>query len=170
VKRRNLATAERATTMKTIASMKNVLLAVLLLAGAIAHADGGVGSWKGSGTTFDAQGEELGDFTVELTQTAVDAHTVELRGKVTLASGQVIPLQQRRTMNGRTFQLESNRGKGGGACFGAGLCTSYEDVGDGHAYATTIVLDGSDQMRLLITELDHGKAVRFMRQSLSRAK
>jgi len=30
------------------------------------------------------------------------------------------------------------------------------------------VLDGPSKMRLLVTELDHGQAVRFIRQTLTR--
>ena len=33
---------------------------------------------------------------------------------------------------------------------------------------TVIVMDGEDKMRLLITELDHGMPVRYIRQSLTR--
>jgi hypothetical protein len=51
---------------------------------------------------------------------------------------------------------------------GAGLCESYEDAGNGQAFATTIVVDGPDKLRLLVIELDHGQAVRYISQTLTR--
>ena len=61
---------------------------------------------------------------------------------------------------------ETNRGKGGGYCFSEGVCQTYEDAGDGKAFSTTLIVDGPNRLRLLTTELLHGKAVRFMRQTL----
>jgi hypothetical protein len=145
------------------------LLAGLTLGGtAQAGITDGVGTWKGSGTAFGAGGQELGDFTVEMVRTAIDAHTVEGRGKVVLATGEVITFRQRMIEHGNSFSMETDRGRGGGHCFGGGLCTSYEDLGSGKAYATTIVVDTPSKIRILVTELQGGRAVRFMRQELTK--
>jgi len=94
------------------------------LLGADARADmlGGLGKWQGAGSFFEADGRPAGDFSVELTRTALDPQTVETRGQATLASGQVVAFEQRMSGHGAQFSLESDRGRGGGFCFGAGLC------------------------------------------------
>jgi hypothetical protein len=147
-----------------------LLVGVTLGGKAQAGITDGVGTWKGSGTTFDAGGQELGDFTVEMVRTAINAHTVEGRGKVVLATGEVITFRQRMTEHGNSFSMETDRGRGGGHCFGGGLCTSYEDLGGGKAYATTIVVDNASKIRVLVTELANGRAIRFMRQSLTKSE
>jgi hypothetical protein len=147
------------------------LVASLASAGQLhADPDRSLGVWQGSGTVFSKDGREAAEFTIELTRTAVDQRSTETKGNVVLTTGAVIPIFQRTTQSegGVGFRLESNRGKGGGYCLGAGLCTSYEDAGNGQAFATTLVLDGPSKMRLLVTELDHGQAVRFIRQTLTR--
>jgi hypothetical protein len=144
----------------------------LVLSGvAAANPLGGIGTWRGSGTVFDTAGREVGSFKVELARTAVDANIVEAKGQVTFENGQRFPIEQRITSHGgNTFKLETPSGKGGGLCVGEGLCQSYEDVGGDKAYATTLVIDGRDRMRLITTELDHGRAVRFTRQALERSQ
>ncbi|MET0592971.1 MAG: hypothetical protein ABW133_09745, partial [Polyangiaceae bacterium] len=59
-------------------------------------------------------------------------------------------------------------GAGGGHCFANAMCQTYEERADGHAFATTIARDGADKLRILITELDKGKAVRVFQQTLSK--
>ena len=139
-----------------------------MLASASAQAGGGLGVWEGSGVTFDGSGQEIGTFRVELTRKQVEPNTVVMEGTVFLPDGRTIPLKQKQVLQGNSFSLETPRGRGGGACFGEGICQSYEDEGNGKAFAHTIALDGPNRMRLLITELENGKAVRFMRQVLTR--
>jgi hypothetical protein len=126
----------------------------------------GLGKWKGEGATFDTQGQAVGTFTVELTRTAIDADTIEMNGTVALSNGRSIPLRQRSTHRDNTFTLESNQGKGAGVCVGRGLCESYHGEGN-RFFATTVVMDSPGSMRLLITELENGKAVRFIRENLT---
>ena len=147
-----------------------VVLFLVLVATAKAGLLEGLGTWQGTGMVFDSQGREGGSFTVELIRTALDAQTVETRGSLTLATGQVIPVNQQISLRGNSFRIESNHGTGGGTCFGAGICQSYEDSGNGTVFVTTIVIDGPDRLRILVTELDHGQAVRFFRQSLTLKK
>ncbi len=130
----------------------------------------GLGLWRGTGTTFGRDGRALGDFTVELTrEKGADEQTVVTRGQAILGDGRHLPIEQKMVLDGNHFTLETNRGKGGGICLGEGLCISHEEGSDGKSFATTIVFDGPDQLRLLITELDHGQAVRFLRQTLTRS-
>jgi hypothetical protein len=138
-----------------------------------AHAEpthAGPSIWQGSGMVFGKDGRETTGFTIELRRTAVDERSTETKGTVVLGNGGTIPVYQRMTESdkGAGFRLDTNRGKGGGYCLGAGLCESYEDAGNGQAFATTTVVDGPDKLRLLVIELDHGQAVRYISQTLTR--
>lgn len=127
------------------------------------------GNWEGSGTAHAVDGTDLGTFTVSVARKANGNGKLRADGKVTLASGQVIVLwQEIEDAGAGGFRITSNNGTGGGRCFANGMCTSYEQRADGHAYATTIVRDAPDKIRLLITELDKGQAVRFMDQTLTK--
>jgi hypothetical protein len=154
--------------------MKKTKLGLLLLslcfcARSHARITDGAGHWTGKGSVIAVDGQDLGEFTVEVDRTTVDARTVDVQGKVTLASGQVIAFSERQiagTAGG--FRIESSAGKGGGRCFGDGLCQTYVETGADTARASYMAADGSEKLRVLITELDHGRAVRFIRQTLTR--
>lgn len=150
--------------------IKRGLLLSTLFTVSPAHADlmDGLGAWRGSGSSFSPEGALRGDFKVELMRTAVGASSVETRGKVTLGSGQVVPIEQRVTLTGSGFTTQSARGQGNGHCFGADLCHVTEDKGGGKSSAMTIIIDAPDRIRILITELDQGKPVEFIRQTLER--
>ncbi|HMI84589.1 MAG TPA: hypothetical protein VK550_10870 [Polyangiaceae bacterium] len=128
-----------------------------------------LGTWEGSGSATEVSGKDLGAFTVSLTRRTIGTAKVRADGKVTLANGQEIVFWQEFEDHGQSgFKLVSNNGAGGGHCFANGICQSYEQRTDGHAFATTIAKDGADKLRVLITELDSGKAVRFFQQTLSK--
>ena len=128
-----------------------------------------LGLWEGTGTASEASGKDLGVFTVSLTRKSIGNAKVRADGKVTLANGQVIVFWQEIEDHGPTgFRLVSNNGAGGGHCYANAMCQTYEERADGHAFATTIVKDGADKLRILITELDQGKAVRVFQQTLSK--
>jgi hypothetical protein len=142
-----------------------------LLAPSAAHAGvaDSLGTWEGTGTAAEAAGRDLGAFTVSLVRRSVGTGRVRADGKVTLASGQEIVFWQEYEDHGANgFRLTSNNGNGGGRCFTNAMCQTYETRADGHAFATTIATDGADKWRILVTELDHGKAVRFFQQTLSK--
>jgi hypothetical protein len=146
-------------------------LSLVGLASAPAHAgiSDCLGTWEGAGTTTEVSGKDLGAFTVSLTRKSTGNAKVRVDGKVTLANGQEIVLWQEIEDHGQSgFKLASNNGTGGGHCFVNGICQSYEQRADGHAFATTIAKDSTDKLRILITELDNGRAVRFFQQTLSR--
>jgi hypothetical protein len=155
-------------------NIKSGLAAVVLMGGALvgnqARADmlEGLGNWHGSGAVLGANGRAEGTFKVALTRAAAGPGSVSTSGQVELASGQVIPFAQTVTVgeDGK-FSLDSDRGRGAGFCLGAGLCQSYEDRGNSTGAYTLIVIDSPDTIRIVITELDRGRAVRFIRQTLT---
>jgi hypothetical protein len=145
-----------------------LLLTSLIAQAARADMLEGLGEWQGHGTRYALDGRAMGDFSVELQRTASGPHSVETRGKIKLATGQVIPFETRVTVAGSGFVVESGRGKGSGHCFGADFCYIYEDSGNGRSSAMTIVIDGPSQIRIFVTELEGGKPVQFMRQALTK--
>ncbi len=155
--------------------IRNGLAGLVLLGGALvasqARADllEGLGEWRGSGNVLGADGRVESAFEVALTRSAAGPRSVSTRGRLELASGQVVPFTQKLTVgeDGK-FSLDSDRGRGAGFCLGAGLCQSYEDRGNSTGAHTVIVIDAPDTIRIVITELDHGRAVRFIRQTLTR--
>jgi hypothetical protein len=150
--------------------MKTLALTALLLLPFAARADHGIGQWKGSGVVFDAAGKQKATFTVEIERKAIAPGVTEGTGAVRLSTGEVIPLQQKSTARDNGFALETPGGKGGGYCYGAGLCSSYEDRGNDNGRVTVIIMDGEDKMRLLITDLEGGSPVRYIRQSLTKVR
>ena len=153
--------------MRSTRSLIGLTLITLLGAGT-AQADmlGGLGKWHGSGTRFDAEGRPAGDFTVALTRSADGPDRVKTRGQITFASGQVFPFEQRWTRTSSGFTSESGRGKGTGRCLGDDLCYSHEDLGSGKTSFTTIMIDSPDRIRILVTDMDGGRPVQFIRQTL----
>jgi hypothetical protein len=158
----------------SIHDKKTVLLALLAgLASVSSLAAGvvdGAGAWQGDGTTYDVSGAQAGSFGVRMESRATDAHTLETRGTITLADGKAHTFFQKLSDADRGFAIESDLGNGGGYCFGNDLCESYIDAGNGHGYAITIVIDGKDSRRLLVTELEGRKAVRFVSEKISRTQ
>ena len=154
----------------TVFGIATLSLATLL--GPVAARAGvtdGLGIWEGSGMARDAHGADLGPFSITLTRKSLGNAKIRADGKVTLGNGQVIVFwHETEDMGGGGFRTVSSNGSGGGLCFANGMCQSYEERPDGHAFATTIVRDAPDKMRVLVTELDKGRAVRFMEQSLSK--
>ena len=134
---------------------------------AIAGIIDGAGTYTGAGATFSRDGVEITPYQIEMVRTAVGDKTLESRGKITLPNGQVHEFFQRLTETERGFYIESDHGNGGGYCFGEGLCQSY--IGDqAHGFAIAIALDGSTSFRAMITELENGRAVRFIREKLTK--
>lgn len=143
------------------------LLALVAPGSASAGITDGLGTWEGSGTGSEISGKDLGSFTVSITRRSVATGKVRADGKVTLAGGKEIVFWQELEDHGSSgFHLVSNNGSGGGQCFANGICQTYEKRADGHAFATTIAKDENDKLRILVTELENGQAVRFFQQTL----
>lgn len=132
-----------------------------------ATCDQGIGTWEGSGTASEVSGKDLGSFTVTVTRKPMSGGKVRADGVINLANGQRMTFwQEFENTRPHAFRLVSDRGTGAGECFANGLCQSFEQSANGHAFATTIAPDGEGRLRLLITELDKGQAVRFFQQTL----
>lgn len=122
--------------------------------------------WEGSGALFDLSGNQTGTYNLQVEKTHLGNKT-QADVTVTLPNGTIYKHQCIMSDSNQTsWTSVCDHGKGGGHCFGEGLCISYEEDGTGKAYATNITLDGSSDMRLLRTELLNGKAVRFFREKL----
>ena len=135
---------------------------------ALASVTGGAGTWTGTGVVFNTDGAEVSQYQVEVINTATDDHTLDIKGHVTLADGKVIPITETMRDGDRGFSIVSGLGTGGGYSFGEGMISTYVTDKPGHAYASTIAMDGKDGMRVLVTELQDGKALRFIREKLVR--
>lgn len=127
----------------------------------------GLGRWSGSGSVRGADGKPLGEFRVELTRSAAGPGRVETRGAVTTAAGQVLPFRSLITRTPDGFLTESARGKGQGSCLGPSICHGYELDAAGNGATSTILVDGPQRVRVLVTELEKGKPVRVIWQTLS---
>ena len=127
----------------------------------------GLGQWEGSGTGYEVSGRDLGAFRVALVRKSIAQGKVRSEGKVILAHGQEVVFWQELEDHGSNgFGLVSSNGNGAGRCFANGLCESFERRADGHAFATTVVADGPDKVRIVVTELEQGRALRFFQQTL----
>jgi len=127
----------------------------------------GLGRWSGGGSVFDPNGQRLGDFRVELTRTAAGPDRVETRGTVATADGRVIPFRSVIARAAQGFVVESERGKGHAVCIEESVCHSYEVDAAGNGSTSTILIDDERRVRVLVTELEKGKPVRLMWQTLS---
>ncbi len=126
--------------------------------------------WTGPGSLFDVQGKSLGNYNLVVERTKSGSQILSLI-TVTLPDGAIQKQQCSITETSATaWKSECDHGKGGGHCFGEGLCISYEENSMGRAFSTTIVMDGADNMRLVRTELQNGRAVRFFREKLQKNK
>jgi hypothetical protein len=135
----------------------------------VAHAESAeaLGTWEGTGVVTEAGNKDPSAFTIVVTRTAQGAGVVRTDGKLQTASGKEIVFWQEKTERGEgAFTLVTNRGTGGGCCFVNGMCQSLEHTDNGHGLASTMVLDGPQRVRLLVTELENGKAIRFYAQTL----
>jgi hypothetical protein len=146
-------------------------LATAIFSGAslFAGVTSGAGNWEGKGVTFGQDGAASGKFSLGIVSEAQDSHT--LKSTVTiLADGQASTYQQvMKDAGDQGFQIVSDQGNGGGYCFGQGICEGYLGT-TAHGYAVSIVLDGPDHRRMLVTELVNGNAVKFVRESLDRVE
>ena len=143
--------------------MKKLILTLALISSSSAFAATEV--WEGAGSLFDVQGNTIGDYQLKV-ENSKDGNKTQSQVTITLPKGQIITENCSITNDEKGWKSECGPSKGGGQCLGEGLCISYEEDGTGKAYATTIVMDGPSDMRMLRTELQAGKAVRLYREKL----
>lgn len=147
--------------------MKKLLIALILMASSAAFA-AKTEVWEGPGTLFDDQGKVVSSYHLVVENTK-NGREILSHVTVTFPDGTERKSQCRMTETGQKgWVSDCDHGKGGGACFGEGLCESYEEDSTGRAFASTIVMDGSANMRLLRTELKNGRAVHFFREKLQK--
>lgn len=123
--------------------------------------------WQGTGQLFSAEGKAAGAYRLELVRKRAEDGLLQTV-RVFLPDGQIQTLQCEITEEGEAWSSVCGHGRGGGRCFGDGLCLDYLTDDKGRAFATTIVFDDDDSMRLLRTELLRGEAIRFYREKLER--
>ncbi len=147
--------------------MKTILFSLMLGTSHLAFAKT-VQTWQGPGSTFDLQGQVTSSYELTVENTKNEGQT-DTRVTIAFPDGRKIEKQCLMTEKTKeSWTVQCDHGNGGGQCFGEGLCISYEADANGHAFATTIIVDGENDMRLLRTELQDGKAVRFFREKLQR--
>ncbi len=127
----------------------------------------GAGTWKGFGAKFDRNGSQVGEFAIEMVSEAVGKHELKSKITVTIKDHSETHVQTLKDSGNNGFDIESDHGEGGGYCFGKGLCEAYMGT-QTHGFAITIIMDGPDSRRMLVTELENGNAVNFIRESLER--
>ena len=153
--------------MKTIIAA----LGMSVMCGTAALASGNVQKWQGTGAVYTPAGVQLETYDVSVVNTEISAQVIQSDATVTAADGSQKVISQKLTLNGDSWSVESNLGKGGGACYGEGLCENYISSDDGsQAYATTIISDGADSKRQITTVLQNGKAVKMLRQKRARVQ
>jgi hypothetical protein len=141
-------------------------LAVILTLVVAHQATATTSIWKGEGSMFNQTGTNVGQYELTVTNNK-NAEVTESKIQIKTANGNLIEMLCTNTENkDGGWASICGQSKGGGRCFGEGLCISYSEDGNGKAYATTIVMDGASDMRLLRTELENGKAIRFFREKL----
>lgn len=125
--------------------------------------------WKGQGSVFGTKDETQSNYELTVKNTHKGERT-DSEITVQLPNGTQINLTCTNNSDSHgkssSWSSECSHGKGGGRCFGEGLCISYLEDASGKAFATTIAMDGPSKMRLLRTELQNGKAVKFYREVL----
>jgi hypothetical protein len=133
-----------------------------------AHAADGLGTWEGSGTTYNAQGGKLGTFALSLTRKQV-GDDVRIDGAAVLADGRQFNFWEEDAKDGTSgYQVRSSNGSGHGGCFSNGVCQSYRQGDDGHALATTIVVDSPDQVRVTEVVFDKQQITQYREETLKR--
>lgn len=147
--------------------MKALTLTLIAL-GFTATVQAATETWEGNGTLFDQKGQAQGSYRL-LVENTQQGNEIQNHVTVTLADGSV--REENCQMTKREaghWNMQCGNDRGGGSCLSEGLCISYVGNENGRGYATTIILDGPSEMRLLRTELQNGQALRFFSEKLHR--
>lgn len=124
--------------------------------------------YSGQGALFSIAGKKLGDYHLEYRREPLSRTSYRQTVTVKIPKKQPITLRCTVSVDGERWRTECGQRKGGGYCLGEGLCLDYITDDQHNAYATTIIKDGPNQMRMFRTELRKGKAVRVYRERLRR--
>jgi len=128
--------------------------------------------WVGQGTASAPDGTPQGNYQVSVVVNSSASGDSDSVATITLPSGKIETITQKITKNANgSYSIVSSLGKGGGACYGNGLCEFYiEEASTGKAVAITCVRDADGSMRDLITVLQNGKAVSILSEKLVQVK
>jgi hypothetical protein len=153
--------------------MKTILFAVgsLLVASPLAFADvsatDGLGTWEGTGVASDVTGAQQTPFTVTMVRRSLGGDVVRTEGTMHMKDGKDVAFwDEHAEKPGGACSVTSSLGTGGGRCFSNHMCQIYTARADGHAFATTYAIDSGERIRVLVTELEAGKATHFYSQQL----
>lgn len=145
--------------------MKTLICALLMIASHSAFA-ADASTWEGHGTLTDAKGNVISTYELLVENTKDGADRVS-DVTVTLPDGTKEKHACTSTDGeNKSWKSVCDHATGGGRCFSEGLCINYVEDKDQKAFATMIAVDGPSDMRMLRTELDSGKAVRFFSEKL----
>ena len=122
--------------------------------------------WKGSGTVYNQNGLELGNYLVAVENETINENTRESQIKVTLEDGRVIEDHCVHTYLGVSWKSECESSFGGGVCLGDGICQMFLGEDGLNGFASTIIFDSDSQFRQVRTELVNGVAIRFYKEKL----
>lgn len=143
-----------------------ILSAALFLVASQAIASGPVEKWTGTGATFTPDGQRLESYKVDVDNTHLGAGVIKSEITIILEDGTKKLASQKLTFKGSKWAVDSNLGKGGGACYGLDICENHISDGAGREFSTTIVNDGKFARRNITFELENGKPVKVLREQL----
>ena len=136
---------------------------------ALASADkAAIDKWAGSGTSYTPQGAALSTYQLNVENTELAPQVIQSVATAVGSDGTTKVINQKITTTANHFKTDSNLGQGGGSCYGADLCESYIAGQNGVAYATTIIVDGPNDQRHITVILKDGKAIKILRDKVSR--
>ncbi|MEQ1878703.1 MAG: hypothetical protein ABL958_18820 [Bdellovibrionia bacterium] len=125
--------------------------------------------WTGAGKVYDAKLNPLGAYKLKVESAKTAATERKTKVTVTLESGGAQVYNCTHTDGAKGWKSVCDNGNGGGFCLDD-LCQTYTEDENGRAFATTLIFDSEDEMRLMRTELQNGKPVRFFKEKISRAR
>ena len=111
-------------------------------------------TWVGSGTMYSPDREPMATYDVVVEQSAPVAGQITSNIEVTDESGDVMTLTCDVFMFTKAWRKTCSDGQeGGGYSFDLGMATEYTNLPDGRSFATTLINDSEDAIRILRTEL-----------------
>lgn len=127
--------------------------------------------WQGQGQLSDIRGKIIGNYSVSVSIEQLSAASERVKVEVVAANGAIVHKDTCLTFKSeKGWKKECDGGTSSGTMYAPqfGLGMDYYVAKDGLAYATNIILDGENEMRLLRTELNNGQATRVFAEKLTR--
>jgi hypothetical protein len=142
-------------------------LAFILSVGSL-HSSAGqeVTLWRGSGIAYTPGGELLERYEIVVTSRSVAPDVVENEILLSSSDGTQKKVTQRLTLHGATWTIDSNLGRGVGACYDDQVCTNY--IAGELTYVTTIFREGANSYQNVTVILQSGQPIKVLRDKYSR--